>query len=140
LLWVEIDSEFDASIKDIPWFKVNPASQPVVLSATDTKNSLTVGLSVEPDGATVLDRMIGQEYADVKFRWSAYSQRDTFDTASFKLRLEEVSPPSDLINNSFIGALINQPHALLIPDGRTYPALADREDQTGEPGQDMSTG
>jgi hypothetical protein len=119
LVWAEVATDFDAIVMSNPF----PAGEPAVISAVERQNTQTITVSFFPDGSTVLDEMTGREYARVTLRWAAYSQRDVIDSASYRLRLEQVSPSDDQVNQSFFAALIAYKSELLIPGKRSYPDL-----------------
>lgn len=121
LLGVEVVSIFDSHITESPSELYDLAREPMVLKPDAT--DVTIGVSVWTDGHIVFDRIIGNEYAWVTFRWSAYAQPDTHDVARFSLRLADEHLESETVDQSFIGRVIAQPLVLLVPGDRTYPSL-----------------
>jgi hypothetical protein len=95
----------------------------MVITEVPTINAATVGVRVVTTGYRLFEEIGGTDYAVVRFRWSAYAQRDTFDQASFALKAGSQQIAVGLVTDQFLGGVFSQEPRLLLPTDRTYPGI-----------------
>ncbi len=99
----------------------DPRREPTAINEVPPYNKVTIGVRVLTTGSRLFEQISGCDYVTMRFRWSAYAQRDTYDTTVFALKGGSQKVLSGQINNEFLGQVVSQPQAVLVPQGRTYP-------------------
>ena len=120
LVWIEVESGFPIRVSVSNDVFTPPG--PVLIGP----GMRTFGLRLITTGYEAYETIGGTEYAQVKFWWAAYSQRDVYDEAHFALKAGTGKFQSGLLNDQTLATTFTRPRALLLPAQRTYPTVPDR--------------
>jgi hypothetical protein len=105
---------------------VQLASEPIVIPAPGQANQAIITVRILTNGRELFSHISGTVYAKVRFRWSAYTDRDVYDSASLDLRAGAHTGESGVVNDALLRRLVSQPSDsaqrsdLLLPDDRYY--------------------
>jgi hypothetical protein len=116
LVWIDVQSDLPVHIS-LNNQEIDSGT-PVI---TEPAGRRMFGLRFISSGHFAYETIGGKEYALVRFRWAAYAQRDTYDTASFSLRAGSSKVVSGNVNDESLATTFGQPPALLLPEERHYP-------------------